>query len=128
MVSIAVPQSGRARSAARHRERTEGRLPTRRPQTATPPSSSMNGTAGRATPVNTTAANNGHSVASSGSALVRHGNDTIRAAIRTQGRQVVPFFCECSDSRCEQALWIPLADYDECTRAGQAILVDGHAC
>jgi hypothetical protein len=83
----------------------------------------VNGTTARAT-----AANNGHSVASPGSALSRRGNDTIRAAIRTQGRQVVPFFCECADTRCEQALWIPLADYDERTSAGKAILVDGHAC
>jgi hypothetical protein len=122
MVSIAVPQSGRARSAARHRERTEGRLPTRRPRTTPDPSSSVNGTTARATAVA-----DGHSVAS-GPVVIRRGNDTIRATIRTQGRQLVPFFCECSDPGCGQALWMPTEDYDELSRAGRAILVDGHTC
>lgn len=122
MVSIAVPQSGRARSAARHRERTEGRPLTRRPQTTTRTSSSMNGTAGGATAVNSN-----HPLASRDPGLIRRGNETIRAAIRTQGLQLVPFFCECSDPRCGQALWIPLADYDERTRTDATILVEGHA-
>ena len=93
MVSIALPQSGRARSAARHRERTEGRPLTRRPQTTTRTSSSMNGTAAGATAVNSN-----YPLASRDPGLIRRGNETIRAAIRTQGLQLVPFFCECSDA------------------------------
>jgi hypothetical protein len=123
--SIAVPKSGRARSAARHRERTEARLPTRRlPQSTTRTS----GYADRTTVGATTAANGNYAVASCGPTLGRHGNETIRAVIRTQGHQLVPFFCECSEAGCGQALWLALADYDEHARVGDPLLVEGHAC
>ena len=104
MANIAVPKSGRARSAARHRERTEARLPTRRlPQSTTRTS----GYADRTTV---------------------GANETIRAVIRTQGHQLVPFFCECSEAGCGQAIWLALADYDEHARVGDPLLVEGHAC
>ncbi len=54
-------------------------------------------------------------------------NETIRAAVRAQGRQPVPFFCECADLGCRQAIWLPLEDYDHHTQAGEPILADGHA-
>jgi len=62
------------------------------------------------------------------SELSRQGNETIRAALRTQGRQPVPFFCECSDSGCGQTLWLPLADFDQHALTGNPILADGHPC
>jgi hypothetical protein len=124
MANIAVPKSGRARSAARHRERTEARPPARRlPQSTTRTS----GYANRTT-VGATAANGDYAVVSRGLSLGRHGNQTIRAVIRTQGHQLVPFFCECSEAGCGQALWLALADYDEHARVGDPLLVEGHAC
>ncbi len=124
MVSIAVPQSGRAHSAARHRERTEARLPSRRlPQSTTRASGYANRTTAGATAVN-----GGYAVMSHGPVPGRQGNETIRAVIRTQGHQLVPFFCECADAGCGQALWLALADFDRRARAGEPILVDGHAC
>ena len=123
MASIAVPKSGRARSAARHRERTEARLPTRLPQSTTRTS----GYANRTT-VGATAANGDYAVVSRGPSLGRDGNETIRAVIRTQGHQLVPFFCECSEAGWGQALWLALADYDEHARVGDPLLVEGHAC
>jgi hypothetical protein len=124
MVSIAVQKVGRARSAARHRERTEARLPSRPlPQSTTRTS----GYANRSTHA-TTAVNGDHAVVPHGPALGRQGNEMIRAVIRTQGHQLVPFFCECSDAACCRALWLALADYDRQTLAGETILVDGHAC
>jgi hypothetical protein len=58
--------------------------------------------------------------------LVRRGNTTIRSAIRTQGRQRVPFLCECLDADCDEALWLILDEYDRRTQAGEPILVAGH--
>ncbi len=116
--------SGRARSAARHRERTEAHLPARQSrQITTPNTSYVNGRAAGATVVSSD-----YPVPSRAPDLIRRGNETIRATVRTQGRQPIPFFCECSDAACGQALWLALADYDQHTQTGEPILVDGHAC
>jgi len=115
--------SGRARSAARHRERTEAPPAGRPRQTGARTTMYANGTAAGAAVVGSD-----YPVALRTPERVRLENATIRAAVRTQGRQPVPFFCECSNGSCDGALWLPLTDYDQRAQAGEQILVDGHPC
>ena len=116
--------SGRARSAARHRERTEARVPTRRSRHAR--TQAISHSAGR-TPAADTLGDQ-CAVSLPKAELVRQGNETIRTTVRTQGRQPVPFFCECSQADCGQALWLALADFDQHALTGDPILADGHRC
>jgi hypothetical protein len=115
--------SGRARSAARHRERTEA-PPARQPrQDTTRTTIYVNGTADGATVIG-----RDYPAVPRTPELIRLGNETIRTVVRTQGRQPVPFFCECSNANCDEARWLALADFDHHAQTGEPILVDGHAC
>ena len=62
---------------------------------------------------------------SNAAGLVRRGNQTIRAAVRTQGSQRVPFFWECPRSACNEAVWLALDDFDRHSRSGEPILAHG---
>ena len=115
--------AGRTRLAARHSERTGAHPLTRRPRRSTTRKMRyVNGTDAAATVVR-----DDYPVASRAPELIRQGNAAIRAAVRTQGGQTVPFFCECLAAACDQAVWLALADYDRHARTGEPILVDDHA-
>lgn len=114
-------QAGGRTRLARHRERTGAHPLVRRPRHSTTQKIRyVNGT--------DAAVSDDYPVAARAPELIRQGNEAIRAAVRTQGGQTVPFFCECSDATCDQALWLALADYDRHAQTGEPILVDEHAC
>lgn len=63
---------------------------------------------------------------SSGRLLYREANDRVRKISDGRDGEVRPFFCECHDASCTEAVRMTLAEYDAVCVSGTYAIVPGH--